>query len=152
MVWLKRTFSVVLSTEGGQTDEDEKEWRLEHLLECMASRGYSPTKVLVKALSGSPYTLTGSPFAPAPALPTLTNGTMHAAIAPLPLNLDKKLTEAERVVTPRKRTLEQVEEESCSIAGSAQEAVIASLQERSARMEETRNYHGGSDLYGRGYS
>ncbi len=75
MVWLKRTFSVILSTADGQMDEDEKEWRLEHLLECMASKGYSPTKVLVKTLSGSPYTLTGSPFARVPALPALAKDT-----------------------------------------------------------------------------
>ncbi len=58
------------------------------------------------------------------------------------------MAEAERVVTPRKRTLAQAEEGSPSIAGSAQEAVIASLRERLARMEETRNYHGGTDVMG----
>ncbi len=88
-------------------------------------------------MSGSPYTLTSPPFARVPALPALTNGTPHAASAPTPLDLGVKFAEAERVVTPRKRTLAQAEEGYPSIAGSAQEAVIASLQEQLARFEKS---------------
>ena len=44
------------------------------------------------------------------------------------------------MVTPRKRTLAQAEEGSPSIAGSAQEAVIASLQEQVARLTQQQNF------------
>ena len=92
-----------------------------------------------KTLSGSPFTRTGSSFARIPDLPALTNGTPHAAGAPTPLNLGVRLAEAGSVVTPRKRTLAQAEEGSPSIAGSAQEAVIASLQEQLARLERQQS-------------
>ena len=92
--------------------------------------GFTPMKALAKTLSGSPFTRTGSSFARVPDLPALTNGAPHGAGAPTPLNLGVKLAEADRVVTSRKRTLAQGEEGSPSIAGSAQEAVIASLEEQ----------------------
>ena len=121
-------------------DEDEKEWKLEHLLECMNSRGLTPQKVLAKTLNGGPFTRTGSSFARIPDLPALTDGTPHAASTLTPLNLGVRLAGAVGVVTPRKRTLAQAEEGSHSIAGSAQEAVIASLQEQVALLTQQQNY------------
>ena len=54
------------------------------------------------------------------------------------------MAENERLVTPRSRALAHASEGSPSVAGSAQDAVIASLQERLSRMEEQGQYHGGS--------
>ncbi len=111
-----------------------------HLLECMDSKGFTPQEVLAKTLSGSPFTRTGSSFARIPDLPALTNGTPHVAGTLTPLNLEMRLAGAGSVVTPRKRTLAQAEEGSPSIAGSAQEAVIASLQEQLARLEKQQSF------------
>ncbi len=55
----------------------------------------------------------------------------------MPLNLDKKLADTDRVVTPRIRKLDAQEDmPPPSVAGSAQDAVIAALQDRLERMEQ----------------
>ena len=56
----------------------------------------------------------------------------------MPLNLDKKLTEPDRVVTPHGRQAAQENDaQSPSVAGSAQEAAIAAFEERLNRMEQS---------------